>query len=1360
MKAGRIVQGLMLAMMVVAGCATEPAPLDRTQPEAVNKNMFTGEWTYKMTVVDTDYENPFTFIGEETSSYEGTAFKLRWEITQDLLTAYQIPQRYRDKEGNLVDNVIGSKSPILSFKILKHYDIRYRYNSTTREDLNVIEENTDRPWNEREYMEVDWTQNLVPNMSNPTMLSVATGEITQVPVAAYENVEFFTPCADCDTNPPADMDANTDIRKYDVKIDTRKWNPEEDPEVYAINIHLKETITSTVTEWWQLYYGPYTPPVTVKSLHSLVKAKPIDQQTYQPLAYRDDVFRRFGYFRTEYEVYDWERATLESQKQYLANRWDLSNGKKIHWYASPEFQGQINEGDTQIVEVAQRVIAEWNRVLQEATGRTDDVMVFHENEPLMREVLDEDGEPVLNEDGTVKMEQVTNLDGSKRWKYEAGDVRFSFLNFIKSPQSESPLGYGPSTPDSDTGEIISATVNVYGNWVDFVTRRAMDQYDVAAGLCTLEQVKDGYFYDPATGACDSREFVGEYKGGILNAALTEQPPAPARNPLRIMTPALMSSLYPKSDIHAPKLPKMPREQFVHQVKPIIKTAIKADLDRRTNVDLAGMSVISGTRFESMMVPQANLKSLLPFAESASDPAVIAELSPAKRLSYATLAAQRHEFQKQGPCKLEASYFEPAIHSFVEEMKDQPRMEVYKILRYWVWYTTTLHEMGHTVGLRHNFRGSVDERNFPAEYFEAHNAYWDQVEALRDQYQTRINNGDAVAYEEYVNAVNNLPSTHNRYASTSIMDYTGDWAMWQFPVGSWDRAAILFAYGNKVEVKDDSTGEWTLQDYQDGDFSQDDNYNEDQLAASGRNTRYYMFCSDEKVFDDAFCTRFDSGVTATEIVRNFIRDAQASYFFRNFKRDNTGFDGRRAGYYWNKWLWTYYMYAKPLAEMTLSSIRYDEFWDSVIDGIYAMMDGPETRDMKAGYRHDGGEDLLRAMLTFYYYLIYDVIGRPDYGFYQLTRDTALQQYWAQTDENYLDTALKTGAVPAGAGWGWNDMWDGQTDYETYYVKLQRIGVEIDKIIALEILSIPAALSEPLWWEKANGASYWNSLWNNNGAQLWEVVRGLITDNFAHRQTPWCMKCDAACRANPDTNPPQLKMYPVDLLEGLYTGGLMGEPEVYTESTRCGADEAPVQPGMDALFAIYPIFYGIMGASHPWYTNDLAERMDSQVKGGNHRFDIPEGAEVAEFLNPMGTKTYQAVKPRDGVGISYQLIKNAALIRKKIDLVGYCSNAALKATCDKAEAEMTPEEIEQCAPVKALNTELGRTCDEVLACYCNSMFCPPSPAHCNDEHWDGIYNIDSLKFMEVERVEAMLIMMQDMIDLAGHYAWRVPGFLEEP
>ena len=58
---------------------------------------------------------------------------------------------------------------------------------------------------------------------------------------------------------------------------------------------------------------------------SLMKKNPdgIPARTYEPLTYRDESFRRFGYFRTEYDTFDPDRGPLESQKQYLAGRWDV-----------------------------------------------------------------------------------------------------------------------------------------------------------------------------------------------------------------------------------------------------------------------------------------------------------------------------------------------------------------------------------------------------------------------------------------------------------------------------------------------------------------------------------------------------------------------------------------------------------------------------------------------------------------------------------------------------------------------------------------------------------------------------------------------------------------------------------------------------------------------------------------------------------------------------------------------------------------------------------------------------------------------------------------------------------------------------
>jgi len=64
--------------------------------------------------------------------------------------------------------------------------------------------------------------------------------------------------------------------------------------------------------------------------------------------------------------------------------------------------------------------------------------------------------------------------------------------------------------------------------------------------------------------------------------------------------------------------------------------------------------------------------------------------------------------------------------------------------------------------------------------------------------------------------------------------------------------------------------------------------------------------------------------------------------------------------------------------------------------------------------------------------------------------------------------------------------------------------------------------------------------------------------------------------------------------------------------------------------------------------------------------------------------------------------------------------------------------------------NRTCDEVLdnCYYCLDPDCElPPPDWCHAESWDrDTYDLD--------RIEAMLIMMQDMIDLAGHYQWITP------
>ena len=191
--------------LVQGSCVTEPKPLDKTQDESIHKSVFSGEWYYKVTVTDTEWHNQYTFIGEQSWNLDGGGSKVRWEITQDHLNGYLVPQKYKDPEGNLVENAIGRETLALSFRIERHFDIRYLENNTTREDLNVIVENTDWPWREREYIIVDWSKNLAVDWWQPLALDEVAGTIIREPVSTWRNVEFF--------------DVN------DEKVDTKKWKP-------------------------------------------------------------------------------------------------------------------------------------------------------------------------------------------------------------------------------------------------------------------------------------------------------------------------------------------------------------------------------------------------------------------------------------------------------------------------------------------------------------------------------------------------------------------------------------------------------------------------------------------------------------------------------------------------------------------------------------------------------------------------------------------------------------------------------------------------------------------------------------------------------------------------------------------------------------------------------------------------------------------------------------------------------------------------------------------------------------------------------------------------------------------------------
>src|SRR5262249_14382069 len=88
--------------------------------------------------------------------------KIKFDIEEDYIYARRAYEQIQGSEDAYTqDPAKYAGQPLAAWKISSQFDIIRDYNSTTGEESNKIIESTERPWNEREYMRVDWAQNLV-----------------------------------------------------------------------------------------------------------------------------------------------------------------------------------------------------------------------------------------------------------------------------------------------------------------------------------------------------------------------------------------------------------------------------------------------------------------------------------------------------------------------------------------------------------------------------------------------------------------------------------------------------------------------------------------------------------------------------------------------------------------------------------------------------------------------------------------------------------------------------------------------------------------------------------------------------------------------------------------------------------------------------------------------------------------------------------------------------------------------------------------------------------------------------------------------------------------------------------------------
>lgn len=176
-----------------ADCAQERDPIDQTQPGRVDKHFFVGDNLRESADNPEFYINNFVVAASGSNgmvpvgTYDDVD-RIRWEIQENVLLARKAYEFVTNSDGRGAGAATNNGLVVAAYKIESHFDVRRSYNPTTGEEINVVVENTtDRPWYDRAYMRVDWSQNLVDNPDwGGLFYGSIFGELSFQPVRYYE----------------------------------------------------------------------------------------------------------------------------------------------------------------------------------------------------------------------------------------------------------------------------------------------------------------------------------------------------------------------------------------------------------------------------------------------------------------------------------------------------------------------------------------------------------------------------------------------------------------------------------------------------------------------------------------------------------------------------------------------------------------------------------------------------------------------------------------------------------------------------------------------------------------------------------------------------------------------------------------------------------------------------------------------------------------------------------------------------------------------------------------------------------------------------------------------------------------------
>ena len=1287
--------------LLLGGCAQEVGLIDRTQPGALAKTVFDGQWYWRRTVADAPYTAGFTFVGE-ADDMERVRFKIE-ELHLVVYRAYDFvagtdldhsPRRQADPKRAAGE----SGQPVAIYRIASHFDIKRNYSPATGEQDNVlVENNLDLPWFQREFIRVDWSENLAP----------AKGFEFTIDTIRTELVKFAI------TN-PTDPDALV-LGWRDAKAKTG-WRETRDPIEHrtaksAEYFDFISKVLATPEEFggWD-WDGPWSVPacwvygnhdckpaeITIRT--SFMKINPTED--YEPLVYPDNalardakgeiirtraladgtiardadgvavrvpMFDKFGYFRAERYGYDALHGEVESARQLQIARhniWQQStaNGKPIPYpqrkvrpivyYKSIGFPKALDA-------MAALTAKQWDDAFRRTVAA------------LQNKTAAEVGPVYVVAENTFSQDKAGKIiDRGQR----VGDLRYSMLNYVDKPTRAGLLGYGPSAVDPTTGHIVSATANVYGAAHKVLATSARDLIRLVRGEIKPEEYGLGHITEAEVHAA-----LAKFAPGKVPKSQTAGDKGAPDPSLRTPNSSAHAQALQSAEEFAKRVTNRAKQKTVHALK---KTAlaekpgwIEQRLAKINNSGLLSnlinrqVALAHGNPALKEKLSQQSPGSPLP-AMSAQQLATLSPQHWASRGARANLL-ERKKFLARHAIEM-ADFGDEPVLGMAEALKDAPIDQVWKTIYEQVFLSTALHEVGHTLGLRHNFEGSTDALNFL-------DAYWDlrgeNAEPLQDTTLAQAKAG------------------MDDFRYSSIMDYAQRWHHDIKGLGKYDIAAIAFGYGQLVETfakppidelivnppeykpnkPADADGYAVLEPlYRDPlrvtlnhglrhytqipkkifggvapmrqrvlvDYTKviADMTGEGSTADQGRKRVLwevpYRFCSDEYVEGTATCNMFDAGADASEIVRMGLQQWRNHYLLQAFRRDRVGFSIEDYEYR----IWSRYFLPVALQFQNWVFLQYDPdtranpgvLWDWLTyDKAVAKKLGMEAKPWEQALGGGlamtsavkDGIDALAAILT-----------QPEPGQYCFDPGEKHFRHFSKLTATESGVALPQCAtpqtcdgtkacadlvIPLGQGRLYETDYDRDTGYY-FYERLRHVGSFYDKVAALGVLTDPSTYfigvdsSQPV-------QNYILSMGIYFAKELNYLMGGLAAGR--HDVVSWVRQPDG-------------KIGPRSLTE----------PGKWKEQEKWQPIAAP------GLFILqnYAIYYGMVFLPSNW-DQTFNDSLQIFLQGSQEPFSPPADAAIATYSHAFNGRTYKAAKlnkDADWFSPGYEMVQGASALAARI------------------------------------------------------------------------------------------------------------------